>query len=507
MSRIAYFLILLSACFSSCTIGSDNPNKDITLEAFSGFKDNNLFIDGDSIRAYIAGMMRADGQSLPSDRYVHKYYGGGKPFMWISYGGVTASADTLLRYLFTADESGISPRLFRMELIAADLETVRTLDMNGGSRPINRILARLEYNLTRSYLRYISCQHFGFINPNTLYNRLDTLSNDSSGLKWKRLCDLRVKRPDSAFCARSLACIDMDTMGAYISGLLPKGRLYGMLVKHLNSAGLTSAERIKTLCNMERCRWRLAVMPGDSRKHVQVNIPSYNLRAVDGDSVLSMRVCCGAKKTKTPLLSSSLMRMDVNPQWIVPKSIAVGYVGRTGYMHSQGMFVYDKKLGKLPPEEASYTKISQGEQYIVQSGGAKNSLGRIIFRFENNFSVFLHDTSAPWLFQSAVRAVSHGCVRVERPYDLAVFMLSDKNSSVAEKIKYTMSVDMDGDSGGKPKPDRKKMVSNVRIDPQIPLFITYYTMYYGSGGGLVSYEDVYGFDDVTAERLRPYIRQ
>lgn len=248
-------------------------------------------------------------------------------------------------------------------------------------------------------------------------------------------------------------------------------------------------------------------MPGDSRKHVQVNIPSYNLRAVDGDSVLSMRVCCGAKKTKTPLLSSSLMRMDVNPQWIVPKSIAVGYVGRTGYMHSQGMFVYDKKLGKLPPEEASYTKISQGEQYIVQSGGAKNSLGRIIFRFENNFSVFLHDTSAPWLFQSAVRAVSHGCVRVERPYDLAVFMLSDKNSSVAEKIKYTMSVDMDGDSGGKPKPDRKKMVCNVRIDPQIPLFITYYTMYYGSGGGLVSYEDVYGFDDVTAERLRPYIRQ
>ena len=184
MSRIAYFLILLSACFSSCTIGSDNPNKDITLEAFSGFKDNNLFIDGDSIRAYIAGMMRADGQSLPSDRYVHKYYGGGKPFMWISYGGVTASADTLLRYLSTADESGISPRLFRMEQIAADLETVRTLDMNGGSRPINRILARLEYNLTRSYLRYISCQHFGFINPNTLYNRLDTLSNDSTGLKW-----------------------------------------------------------------------------------------------------------------------------------------------------------------------------------------------------------------------------------------------------------------------------------------------------------------------------------
>lgn len=452
-------------------------------------------------------MMRADGSALPSDRFVRKYYSGHNPFLWISYDGVNACADTLLSHLSTVEKSGINPRLFRMSLISEDLDAIRQFDVNGGSRSINLMLARLEYNLTRSYLRYVSCQHFGFLNPNILYNKLDTLSKDSTGLKWRRLCDLRVRRPDSAFCARSLANLNIDSMGHYVSSLLPKGRLYRMLVDHLNTENLSPAERMRTLCNIERCRWRLSVMPGDTRKYVQVNIPSYSLRAVDGDSVLAMRVCCGTKKTKTPLLSSQLMRMDVNPQWIVPKSIAVGYVGKTGYMHSQGMFVYDKQRGKLPPEEASYTKVSDGEQYIIQAGGPKNSLGRIIFRFENAFSVFLHDTSSPWLFQSARRAVSHGCVRVERPYDLAVFMLGDKKKSLADKIKYTMSIDMSDDAAGKRRPDRDKMVNTVTIDPQIPLFITYYTMYYGSGNHVVSYDDIYGFDSVTAEQLRPYIKQ
>lgn len=451
-------------------------------------------------------MMRSDGSVLPSDRFVRKYYNGHKPFVWISYEGGTACADTLLRYLSSVEKSGINPSLFRLERISDDLDMLRTLDFRKSPYSINLVLARLEYNLTRSYLRYVSCQHFGFLNPNNIYNKIDTLSNDSTGLKWKRLCDLRVKRPDSAFCARSLVNVTTDSIGAYISGLLPKGRLYDMLVEHLGTKKLSAGERLKTICNIERCRWRIDVMPDDVSKYVVVNIPSYNLRAVNGDSVIVMRVCCGAKKTKTPLLFGKVMRMDVNPQWIVPKSIAVGYVGRSGYMRSQGMFVYDKKYGKLPPEEASYTKVSQGEQYIIQEGGSKNSLGRIIFRFENNFSVFLHDTSAPWLFQSAYRAISHGCVRVARPYDLAVFMLTDKNKSVAEKIKYTMSVGVGDDTEGKRKADRSRMVNNVKIDPQVPLFITYYTMYYDTDNRIVSYEDVYGFDKVTAERLSPYIK-
>lgn len=506
MSRLVSFAILLAVCFSACTTGSDNPNKDIALEAFDGFRNDDFFIDADSISANIDAMMRADGVMMPSDRFVRAYYGERKPFMWINHDGVTACADTLLEYIVNADREGISRHLFRLEQIREDLETVRAHGFSGGKKSVNFVLARIEYNLMRSYMRYLSGQHFGFLNPNNLYNKLDTLSNDSTGLKWKRLCDLHVKRPDSSFYVRSINNINTDSIGPYMSSAGPRGRLYDQLVAHLNSGTLTAGERMKTLCNIERCRWRLDVMPEGCRKYVQVNIPSYNLRAIDGDSVLTMRICCGARKTKTPLLSSRIMRMDVNPQWIVPKSIAVGYVGRTGYMRSQGMFVYDRKRGKLPPEEVSYTKVSQGEQYIIQEGGPKNSLGRIIFRFDNNFSVFLHDTSAPWLFKAEKRAVSHGCIRVERPYDLAVFMLGSKSGDKAERIKYTMTMDMGDKHDGRSNIDKSKVVNSVKVEPQIPLFITYYTIYHGNGTGLVSYEDVYGLDDVTIEQLRPYIR-
>lgn len=506
MYRRVLSVVFLIACLFSCKGGDDNPNKDLSIDAFGHLRVNSYLVDGDSIRENIAGMVKADGILMPSDRFVRAYYGEHKPFLWISHNGVAVSADTLLEHIGRAEESGIRPQLFRAGQIMEDIEAIRTFNVESGHRSINQILARIEYNLTRSYLRYTTGQYYGFINPNNIYNKLDTLSHDSVGIKWKRLCDLRVKRPDSTFYANAIARISTDSIGTYVSRLMPKSKLYSMLVSRLSTPGLPARERLKTLCNIERCRWRLAVMPCSSSKYVTVNIPSYNLRAVNGDSVLCMRVCCGAKKTKTPILSSMLMRMDFNPQWIVPKSIAVGYVGRNGYMHSQGMFVYDKKLGKLPPEEASYTKINNGEQYIIQSGGAKNSLGRIIFRFENNFSVFLHDTSAPWHFQSSKRAISHGCVRVEKPYELALFMLNSHDKALPEKIKYTMSMDIDAEKEGRERYDKSKIVRNIKIEPNVPLFITYYTIYYGAGGHLVSYEDVYGYDDVTIENLYPYIK-
>lgn len=506
MYRIVILIVFLITCLFACKGGDDNPNKDLTLDAFRHLRVNRYRVDGDSIRDNIAAMVKADGILMQSDRFVRAYYRDRKSFLWISHNGVAACADTLVEYLEGVGNSGIKPELFRIGQIKEDMEAIRDLNVGDGRHSINHLLARIEYNLTRSYLRYATGQHYGFINPNNIYNKLDTLSYDSLGVKWKRLCDLRVKRPDSTFYAGALACINADSIGPYIDRIVPRGELYAMLVGHLSTPGLSEKERLRTLCNIERCRWRLGVMPYNCSKHVMVNIPSYNLRAVDGDSVLRMRVCCGAKKTKTPMLSSMLMRMDFNPQWIVPKSIAVGYVGKTGYMHSQGMFVFDKKLGKLPPEEASYTKISNGEQYIIQSGGAKNSLGRIIFRFENNFSVFLHDTSAPWHFQSSMRAISHGCVRVEKPYELALFMLHDKDKDLAEKIKYTITMNLDAEKDKGESYDKSKIVHNIKIEPDIPLFITYYTMYYGAGGHLVSYEDVYGYDDVTIESLYPYIK-
>ena len=224
---------------------------------------------------------------------------------------------------------------------------------------------------------------------------------------------------------------------------------------------------------------------------------------------MTMKIGCGKLTTRTPLIHSYLKRMEINPQWIVPKSIAKNITGSIGYLHRNNMFVVERGVGKLPPERASYEKVMSGKQYIVQAGGEGNSLGRIIFRFDNNFSVYLHHTNTPWVFERSVRTVSHGCVRVEKPYDLAVFLLDEKDEKLMERIKYSMTANLnpktkEGEEAK--KIDRSKLVSVVKVEPEIPVFIDYFTCYPASDGQLRFYNDVYGYDAAILKAMKNYIQ-
>lgn len=326
-------------------------------------------------------------------------------------------------------------------------------------------------------------------------------------MKYKQLCDLNVLKPDSKFYSKAVKAAFCDSVSEFLDDVVPHGVLLDTMLQLLHKSS-SSSQRLKILCNIERCRWRMrGISHADAyRKYVIVNIPSFDLRAVDNGNVQTMNICCGEVKYKTPLLASWIKRMDVNPQWIVPKSISKSFLYNFSYMHRMGMYVLDKEKGKLPPEQVSYDKIMSNEQHIVQSGGRKNALGRIIFRFDNNFSVFLHDTSSPWLFKRSQRALSHGCVRVEKPFDLALFLLGERAEDMEDKLKYSMSVDFinDVDSMKKRNIDRKRLISTLRVTPQIPLYITYYTIYYNADGKLAEYDDVYGYDDVLIEKLSPF---
>ena len=110
------------------------------------------------------------------------------------------------------------------------------------------------------------------------------------------------------------------------------------------------------------------------------NVPSYHLMAVDGDSVLEMRVGCGTFATKTPLLTSEIMRMDINPQWIIPHSIIknslLNQVGNRGYWARHHYYVREKGTGKVVPfEHITRDMLASGKYYVIQQGGIGNSLG------------------------------------------------------------------------------------------------------------------------------------
>lgn len=116
------------------------------------------------------------------------------------------------------------------------------------------------------------------------------------------------------------------------------------------------------------------------------------------------------------------------------------HVNDDDYFIRNNYYVVERKSGEyVDLSEVTKDMLLSKDYRVIQEGGPGNALGRVIFRFNNNFSVFLHDTSNPGVFARSDRRASHGCIRVERPFDLAVFMLQEEDDDVINKIKYSMT--------------------------------------------------------------------
>ena len=151
--------------------------------------------------------------------------------------------------------------------------------------------------------------------------------------------------------------------------------------------------------------------------------------------------------------------------------------------------------------------LNSGKYRVAQEGGAGNSLGRIVFRFKNNFSVFLHDTSNPGAFSRDSRAMSHGCVRVSKPFDLAQFVLDNPDEWLLDRIRISMDLPPMSEQGREyvatHGSDNKKLISYVPVKPRVPIYILYYTLWPDADGILQTWPDVYGYDDVMWKQLKP----
>ena len=513
------WLLLFVMALQACHEKQANPNTALTLETFSDMKTPSYAVSSRAIREKIDGLMKSDDDSMMADLRARSYYLNHGNFMWIDRHGADSRADILCTYLKQVGRMGLNPSRFRANQIEADLKRLRNLDFDDHNG-INDVLGRLEYNLTKAYLRYVTGQRFGFVNPQYVFNRIDVMDSDSVRVTHRDLFDIPMERADRAFYAMAFRKIANDSVGCFLRSVQPKSPLYTQLQQRLATA-TTKAERAKILCNMERCRWRLKAYPSQFRKYVLVNIPSFRLRAIDHSDTLSMRIGCGSFQTKTPLLTSRIERMDVNPQWIIPRSIikkdVIRHVGNRAYFESRHFFVRERKTGKkVDISRVSRSMLESNDYLVIQEGGKDNSLGRIIFRFKNSFSVFMHDTSSRDIFSRDDRGVSHGCVRVERPFLLAVYMLSEKDEETIDKIKYSMTADISSESKKGPgyngdalaevdTLDHSRLIGSLSVKPQVPLFITYFTLYPDNAGRLVEYADVYGYDRVIFNILKNYM--
>lgn len=270
--------------------------------------------------------------------------------------------------------------------------------------------------------------------------------------------------------------------------------------------GYTVEQRInQILVNMERARWMGKSL---GERFVVINIPGFDLEVREGDQIaLAMPVIVGRKKRGTPLYSSEVTRLEFNPYWGIPDSIARKDILpklKTNPAYLAGMRVYQKGQGypytELDRHSVDWESLSATEPfpyYFRQDPGPENALGRVKFLFDNPFDVYMHDTpSAPpsqRLFSRASRAFSSGCIRLEQPIAMAQYLLTSQTGWDKERIQGAL--------------DRGK---NVRLDLNQPISVhlVYQTVWMDGHGRVQFRQDIYGRDHklsafVTAVRFNP----
>ncbi|MEO8882101.1 MAG: L,D-transpeptidase family protein [Devosia sp.] len=305
-----------------------------------------------------------------------------------------------------------------------------------------------------------------------------------AGMKDARLDVLRqrlsVTAPDTGADSYDPALVAavkafQKSVGTATDGIIGPGTLAA-----LNGATGGKVSRDDVVANMERWRW----LPHDLGEfHVLVNIPEFRVAVVqDDNSVFSTRVVVGKPSTPTPLFSNSIKNIVVNPYWNVPasivaKEIAPHMMANPGYLASQNMQVVNGAQ-ILNASAIDWGGVSQSNwRYSVrQLPGGGNALGQIKFLFPNDHDVYLHDTPSKSLFGTAVRAYSHGCVRVQNPMDFANALL-----------QYEPGLNVD---------ELKAMFGNterwVNLKTHVPVHIAYFTIRVDTDGTLHSYADIYG---------------
>ena len=265
-------------------------------------------------------------------------------------------------------------------------------------------------------------------------------------------------------------------------GLEADGIIGAQTLLALNTSPARRVEQIRA--NLERLRWVAADLRGD---RLLVDIVGYHADLVlDGQPVWESKVIVGKPARKTPSLRDSVVNLVFNPKWVVPPTIlredVIPRAARNpDYLASQRLRVVDRSGQSVDPATIDWGSARQsGFPYrVVQQSGADGSLGRIKFALSNPYAIYLHDTNTRSLFRRAERALSSGCVRVDKPAELARILLDDPVTWSAEALEAAL------DSG------RTRTVGVAR---DVTVLLHYTTAGLDESGQLQLRNDIYDHD-------------
>lgn len=244
------------------------------------------------------------------------------------------------------------------------------------------------------------------------------------------------------------------------NGMTADGALSSETIRRLN---VSASERVANLAlNLERLRRTLPELPVT---RVEVNLPAATAVLYrDGRRVLRMNAVIGKPEHETPELASVIDSIVLNPPWTIPTSIVENEI---------------KPALRRDPKYLAKNKMRWQNGMLVQEPGPWNALGRVKFDFPNPHAVYLHDTPARALFTDPVRAASHGCVRLERPVELAEALLRSDPSWDLKTLNAAIA-------GGR--------TQRIQLAEPMPVVLTYQTAFAEADGSVHFRPDVYGRD-------------
>jgi murein L,D-transpeptidase YcbB/YkuD len=265
----------------------------------------------------------------------------------------------------------------------------------------------------------------------------------------------------------------------------------------IDAMDVSAADRANQVrVNLERTRW---VLGGLGDEFLLLNLPAFKAYLIRGDkNVWEGRTQIGEEAKQTPSFAATMRTIVFNPDWTVPPTILAeevlgGMQKDKTYLARKGLVVLDKDnhevdpgsidWGNATPETFPYT--------LRQPAGPDNALGHVKFLFPNKYSIYLHDTPSRAKFEAESRTFSHGCIRLERPLELAEVLLSNQDPWSAEKIEQVV------ESG---------TTENVDLAHPVPVLIMYWTVSVGASGEIRYMRDIYDLDPPVLAALTAPLR-
>ncbi len=272
--------------------------------------------------------------------------------------------------------------------------------------------------------------------------------------------------------------------GLNSDGVIGKGTLLA-----LNTNPRILIDRLKV--NMERFRWLPLYEP---RKYLMVNIASFDLVLIEGvDTLISMRAIVGKDYRETPVFDALMTYIVFGPNWTVPPTILRNDVipqllKGPEYLEKKNMKLIRYNGSEIAYSEIDWSKISGNNfPYMVrQNPGPENALGKVKFMFPNRYNVYIHDTPSRGYFARDDRAMSSGCVRIEKPLELAELLLADSQEWPPVKIRTAMQ-------------KNREQTASLRIP--VDVLLLYLTAWTDGNGRVQFRKDIYMRDELVLNAL------